>query len=650
MTPGASVSANGRGRRSLLVVVGVLMSTILTLSLASMVSALLIADLAQGMAAAVNQAGTLRMQSYRIGLAMRGALAAGENGAAAVTDLADEFGQRLVDPRLVDALPTVASDPVRLAYTRIQRLWVEELFPALQRGAGQEYLHRVDGFVEEIDDLVRLLERRTEHRIRLLSVIETVALLATVVAALFAMVLLRRRVLRPLQVLLHAAEQARAGNFSTRTPYVGSDELGRLGTAMNLMSQDLSELYGELETRVHDKTRDLERSNRSLRLLYRSAQSLDGAGLSQAGLLAVLAELRSDLGLRSVRLCLGGDWDDLGASAEAADSQSAAAEGVDLRLGADPDAEPCPQPGAARGAGRSTADATAAAPPAAFFIADQHARYGTLWVVPENAQGLAGWQEPVLQSWTKQLATALNLRERLRESRRLVVHEERSILARELHDSLAQSLSYLKIQAMRLEQALASARQAGPPGPAAAAPGAAAEVVVADLRAGINSAYRQLRELLTSFRLNIDGQGLRSALQSAIADCRAQSGLTIDCDDRLAAGLLSPPQELHVLQIVREALSNVRRHAQATRVRVSLREQDGSIEVEVADDGVGLGEVDEPWTHHGLSIMRERAGSLGGELHVAANAAGGTCVRLRFPVRSVDSGAAGGAVETGETE
>ena len=631
----------GRGRGSLLVVVGALMSFILLLSLGAMASGLLIATLTQGMGAAINQSGTLRMQSYRIALAMDLAAEASTVASGEIARLASGLDARLADPRLTDAIPLAESDPVRLAYTRIQRRWAEELLPAITRGASGEYLARVDGFVDDIHDLVGLLERRTERRIHLLWVIETVAVALTVVAAFFMLLLLRRRVLRPLHVLLRVAEKAGSGDFAIRTPFVGTDELGRLGVAMNRMSQDLSELYGQLEARVTTKTRDLERSNRSLQLLYRSAQALDGARLSESRLLGVLAELRAELGLRTVRLCLadaGGDlapqWRPAGA-----EDLDAAADAVDLLLGVGAESGRCPPPrDASRGDSvGQPADLAAGAPlpdtgAVAFEIADRQARYGTLWVLP-GAAGLQAWQQPVLQSWARQLATALNLRDRLREGRRLAVHEERSILARELHDSLAQSLSYMKIQAMRLEQALAAGRRDGVKTGGGPDAGTSPEAIVTDLRSGINSAYRHLRELLTSFRLKIDGEGLRAALQATVAEYQAQGDLVIAHDDGLAPGLLSPSQEIHVLQIVREALSNVCRHARASCARVALSEQDGIVDVEVVDDGIGIGGVEAPWAHHGLSIMRERSRSLVGELDVAPAGDRGTRVHLRFPVR-----------------
>jgi two-component system nitrate/nitrite sensor histidine kinase NarX len=207
----------------------------------------------------------------------------------------------------------------------------------------------------------------------------------------------------------------------------------------------------------------------------------------------------------------------------------------------------------------------------------------------------------------------------MRESRHLALHEERGVIARELHDSLAQSLSYLKIQATRLAAALGDG-----------ADPAAPRAVLEELREGINSAYRQLRELLTTFRLKMDDRGLARALEGTVEEFRARGAVQVRLDNTLPAMLLGPHEELHVLQIVREALSNVMRHAGAQHAAVSLRNAQDAVEVEVVDDGRGLGPREDRTPHYGLTIMRERAASLGGALSVDSAPGGGTRVRLRF--------------------
>jgi two-component system nitrate/nitrite sensor histidine kinase NarX len=254
-----------------------------------------------------------------------------------------------------------------------------------------------------------------------------------------------------------------------------------------------------------------------------------------------------------------------------------------------------------------------------FPVTDQDLRFGVLLVdLPAGAE-----PEPVQQRLLGTLAghigTALNLQRRMRQSRRLALHEERGVIARELHDSLAQSLSYLKIQAARLAAALGDGADTAAP-----------RAVLEELREGVNSAYRQLRELLTTFRLKMDDRGLARALEATVEEFRRRGAVDVRLDNALPAMLLGPHEELHVLQIVREALSNVMRHAGAQHAAVSLRGGRDAVEVEVVDDGRGLGLREDRAAHYGMTIMRERAAGLGGTLSADSAPGGGTRVRLRF--------------------
>ena len=127
--------------------------------------------------------------------------------------------------------------------------------------------------------------------------------------------------------------------------------------------------------------------------------------------------------------------------------------------------------------------------------------------------------------------------------------QERNAIARELHDSLAQALSYLKIQATRLNKAIDREDKI------------TMEDVAGELREGLNNAYRQLRELLTTFRLKIDGSGLKVALESSIEQLRAQNSMNIHLDFALSNIPLTPNEEIHLLQIIREASQNSINHS-----------------------------------------------------------------------------------------
>jgi two-component system nitrate/nitrite sensor histidine kinase NarX len=613
-------------RRPILLTVGLLMAAIVLLAVTDMLSSMFIAQVNQGMAAAVNQSGTLRMQSYRIGVALADTGSTMQERRRRVAELGAEFERRLKSPRLADAVPAAGGDPVRLAYERVRWRWSHEMRHALDAflsGADPEqarraYLGLVDNFVDDIHGLVQVLEERAEHRTDLLRAIQAIALVLTVGVVLITLWWVQRRVVTPLGELLDCADHARQGDFSRQTRFVGGDELGRLGTAMNLMTEGLSQIYNELEERVAEKTRDLARTNHSLELLYRISRALEESPVSEQVLRQVLGDVRAELRLAEVTLCLRDGHGPPGTDCIGTGSATKPAQGcrqIDCSF--------CHGP-------LSTAESAVGAGVISLPVGDQGGRLGTLRVASRPQRPLEPWQLPLLESLTGHLTTALKLQDRMREGRRLVLHEERSILARELHDSLAQSLSYLKIQAARLDAALQAETGGDPDAPAR---------ILAEIRAGISSAYRQLRELLTTFRLKIDGQGLGNALAETAQEFRTRGAFDVVLDDRLPPGLLSPNEEVHVLQVVREALSNVARHARARCCRIELALADGEVAVLVADDGVGIQPGAQGHGHYGMTIMRERAFSLGGciEIETPANTRGhtGTELRLRFTPRSL---------------
>lgn len=218
------------------------------------------------------------------------------------------------------------------------------------------------------------------------------------------------------------------------------------------------------------------------------------------------------------------------------------------------------------------------------------------------------------------LALSMGFQAREQESRRVALLEERAVIARELHDSLAQSLSYMKFQLARLQTNFGNHLiESG------------ADTIVNDMREGLDNAYRELRELLTTFRVRMDVRGLDHVLEEAIEEFTQRSSLNITLDNRLQECRLSVNEQFHLLHVVREALSNIVRHSGAKRVTIALVLQSaGDVMVTIDDDGKGC-TFDEAKPHHyGLAIMTERAYCLGGTIEVLPRRRGGTRVRLLF--------------------
>ena len=158
----------------------------------------------------------------------------------------------------------------------------------------------------------------------------------------------------------------------------------------------------------------------------------------------------------------------------------------------------------------------------------------------------------------------------------------------------------------------------------------AQSAVFDELRTGLNSAYRQLRELLTTFRLKLEGPGLQFALRQTIEEFSQRMGVAVDLDYDVPPYLLNPNEEIHVLQIIREALANTHKHAQAHWAGVTVRFADARLLVRIEDDGIGLEDDSSPPMHYGLVIIRDRATTLNGKLSIANRPTGGTSVEIVF--------------------
>ena len=203
--------------------------------------------------------------------------------------------------------------------------------------------------------------------------------------------------------------------------------------------------------------------------------------------------------------------------------------------------------------------------------------------------------------------------------RRHDLYDERAAISRELHDSLAQSLTYLKIQATRLQMALTEAENSQKAGE-----------VLDELKKNLNSAYRQLRELMTTFRLTMHGKSFKMAVRDSIDEFNKYNNIAFNLNDNCPPDLLSVDEEMQILQIIRESLYNIVRHSQAQHASVSLVFNEPELVIQIQDDGVGFDLKAEHQRHHGLIIMQERAFSLNGQLKLSGAPGEGTLISITF--------------------
>ena len=617
---------------------GLLMAIITVMAVSSMGISLFIAERLEGQATAINQAGTLRMLSYRL-LSRASALHDSdvEVGRRALRSAQKEFEQRLFSPDLTAVLLGRSEGGPGDQYIQVKQSWRQQLRPQLVAYASQpspdasgdarsrrRLITKFDAFVTRIDTLVGLIEQGVESKIRRLRAIQAVSLFLTLAVVFLTMYFMQTGVVIPLHDLLGCARRFRRGDFSRRAVHVGGDELGRLGQSFNVMATDLSKLYADLEARVAERTAELHRSNRALELLYHTSSRLGVDPLSRGTYRELLAEMKGVMGIDAGLVCLavpGRDEGQIQASSLPGDVTPAACTAPECGTCLGGDGPPL-SPGQAR-----------AARPSGLLtipLGEPGAREGVMTLSLGAGRRFSPWQRQLGEAVGRNMSMALANARRGEESRRMALLEERTAMARELHDSLAQSLSYLKIQVTRIEAAMGDQGDSGQ-----------ASAIVTELRQGLNSAYQQLRELLTTFRIQIDGRGLVQALEDTVAEFQTRTETGIVLNNELYGRTLSPNEEIHILQIVREGLANVVRHARAQRATITLRDRDsGDVEVVVEDDGIGMTLPVGRRHHYGLSIMRERADSLCGQLDLDSGPQhGGTRVTLQFTPASARAAA-----------
>lgn len=225
---------------------------------------------------------------------------------------------------------------------------------------------------------------------------------------------------------------------------------------------------------------------------------------------------------------------------------------------------------------------------------------------------------------SEQLAMAVENTRLMRENLRMTLMSERQMMANEVHDSLAQTMAYMKMRIELLREALLQYES----GKALKYSG--------DIQQALDEAYASLRELLTQFRNRMDPLGLEHALKELASGYFDRTGIRLEFENRIPDLDLTVDQEVQVFHILQEALSNVARHSGAKQATLTLDADDGQYAFTVEDDGRGvfvMGAQPDLRHHFGISIMSERAQRLHGNIEIANRPQGGARLRLLVPIR-----------------
>ena len=572
---------------------------IIILVLISMAASLIITQSTDGDAERINVAGSLRMQSYLISqVVLRVNHGLGKGEGELYREL-EEFDRRIETPILAELLEAPGSNSERQALESVISEWrnLRAVLTDYKNHKELELLADIDHFVAAIDKMVGLFQAQTDYKIEQLRLIHGVSISLVIIVAFLALLDLYRVVALPLRELVVAADKARHGELSARVDYLENDELGLLGTTFNHMASSLEATYQSLERRVATKTYELQAQTESLELLYETSRLINDGETHSGAIRLIINNLQQTIGVGAFEIYL---TPQALAYIERDEELKTVSGNEEAWLECN-NSEYC------------------------FRLLDKEHSYGfLLWHIEPH--DVSEEKRQLIAAVCDLVASAFSRDWKNEQTWRLLLVEERATIARELHDSLAQALVYQKMQVRRWQTL--SERGADK---------AQLAEITAEIRQGLNAAYAQLRELLITFRLKLDEPGLESALKATSAEYRERGSMDISLNYDLGIAAFRPNAEIHILQIVREALSNVVRHAQADKAEINcfieneqseVRNDGRNLVVEVLDNGVGIqGDASGPM-HHGVSIMNERAQSLDAQLTMNNNPGGGVCVRI----------------------
>jgi len=437
----------------------------------------------------------------------------------------------------------------------------------------------------------------------------------------------------PLSELVHVATRVAAGDLDGEAPLHRDDEIGALAQAFNSMTEQLRGLIAGLEQRVSQRTEALRDANLALR--RRALQLEISAKVSREItsilniddlLYGVVDLIRDAFGFYHVHILMMNE------------------EGTQLLMRASTASTARRIQGLAMAAESLNSNAAQANEPVLVNDVTGDRRYlwdgglpdvrselvvplrigdhvlGTLDVQSSEVNAFTPDDLVVLQSLGDQIAVAIQNARLYDQSSELAALEERHRLARELHDSVTQSLFSLDLHA----KAAATYLREDP---------LEAENRIRQLRQITHDTLQEMRSVVFALRLSaLEGSDLQSALKQQVDHMRRADGPEIVLTVTGAAELSREVKE-SLLRIAREAIHNAVEHASAERILVALNMDDRYVSLCVSDDGCGFDPTAVTFGGRGFGLagIRERATGLNGNLEIESSPGAGTRIRVSLP-------------------
>ena len=567
-------------------------------ALLSVILTLVLSWRLQNAATVIEDAGNLRTQVYRL------AYMVGEHAPRAqINNQIREFEQNLNRISQSNAIHPLMPSETPPAYDLIQSAliedWKSNIQPVLRRYERPDQI-RLYRFAANIELFLQAMEHANEKNTLWLRRFQMIMMGMIFAAAGLMIIWHYAWIIRPLETLRDGVKTISQGRFGVQIDTDQISEFAQVSKGFNQMSSRLKTLYTDLEGQVARQTQDLARQNRDLTLLYQTTRDLHQTFTPQQAaeefLKRTLPAVSAEAG--SIRL-----WDNERKRTDIVAS---------IGLPDDSDDEP--------DTASDKSDKTEFKH-AVFPISYQEEELGVLNLYFSDDLKPDHNDNELLRTLSGQLGVSI-VNSRLEQERRLLaVLQERNLIAQGLHDSIAQALTFLNLQVQMLETAFYADQKEQ------------AEENIRFIKDGVQECYEDVRELLLNFRTKISNKDFPEAVSTLLARFERQTKINVSAKWRDEGAALNDDEQLQIIFILQESLSNIRKHSLAHNVTVSIdNRQDFTLIIR--DDGVGFdpAHLDAlSGEHVGMGIMRERAQRIRAELEVSSKPDEGTTVTLTLP-------------------
>lgn len=593
-----------------------------------------------GEAAVINDAGRERMRSYRIALNLAEYIQhpSIDNKIVINRDIG-KFELTLGELENVNNQKLFFSSKGAEARNKLNALhiqWLGSIKPKIEKILAENtqekqkilfavYRGEVDEYVKNINEYVTTVEQSNASATSALIIFQIALIICAVIGTILLEVIFSKLFIKPIEDINNGLAKIGGDGFGIRLDPNRKDELGQVMVGFNLMADRLQALYQTLEDRVKEKTKSLDNKNKELQTLYEIATDLNSLTTTEPLCDSVLNKIVILMGAKGgvVRIS-DANHERLKVISAQGVSESFMEEEAYL------DAGVCICGEVAKDGFTTSSDLTIPNnKPLLHSCAREgfksvvsipirsHSKhvgllnlfFGEVVILPPNDLKL-------LEAVGLHLGIAIENYRLVSKERELAISEERNLLAQELHDNIAQSLAFLNIQTQLLDEDLTNQNSTS------------AMATLNQIREGIQESYDDVRELLVNFRTPLKHRSLDQAIKESLDKFEQATGIMTEYLHHGNTSFANSEQILQVLHIFQETLSNIRKHAKASHVIVTM-EHDSKFHLSVRDNGIGFNPSEElSESHIGIRIMRERAKSINAELSVWSQPGQGTKVSL----------------------